>query len=64
MDEESEEIKQCEHRINGIIWKIRKDRNRACYQNILTFFNRNEPKVDMECLKEMICDMEKREIDH
>ena len=51
-----------EKRITNIITKIKKDRNRAGYQNICNFFNRSEPKMEMDSLKKLIEDLENREI--
>ena len=60
MDEES--VKNFENRISTVILKIRKRRNRACYQNILAFINRNEPQLEMEQLKVIIPDMEEQNL--
>ena len=61
-EEQDERIKRFEHRVIGVIRNIKKDRHRAGYQNILTFLNRNEPKLEMEPLKDILSNMEEREI--
>ena len=53
---------EIEKRINRIIENIRNNRNRACYQNLQTYLNRNEPKVEMDDLKNIIADMERRNV--
>ena len=63
MNEESvemdaESVKNFENRIGRVISNIRKRRNRACYQSILQFLNRNEPQLEMEQLKVIILGME------
>ena len=40
----------------------KKDRNRAGYQNIQTFLSRSEPKVETDSLKEILSDMQDRDI--
>ena len=42
------EQQRIEERILSIIAKIKKDRNRACMQNIHTSINRNDINIDME----------------
>lgn len=53
---------EIEKRINQVIENIRNNRNRVCYQNLQTYLNRNEPKVEMEDLKNIIADMERRNV--
>ena len=43
-----------EGRIKNIIRKIKKDRTRAGYQNILTFIKRRESNIEMDDLKEVL----------
>ena len=50
--ESEEEACKLEKLIINIIKRIRKDRNRACYQNISTFINRGGNKMEMDDLKE------------
>ena len=54
MGEEQENI---ELRINNVIRNVRKDRNRAGFENILTKLNRDEPNLEMDKLKEIIISM-------
>ena len=46
--------------IIAVIRRIKKGRNRAGYQNIFTFLNRNEPKLDMQTLKARVNNMVER----
>ena len=55
---DAESVKNFENRIGRVISNIRKRRNRACYQSILQFLNRNEPQLEMEQLKVIILGME------
>ena len=57
---EDENINTFDDRVMAVIRKIKKDRNRAGNKNILTFLNKNEPKLDTETLKVTLNDMEER----
>ena len=46
-----------EHCVVKIILKIKKNRNRPCYQNILTLVNRDGIDINMDNLKEMLHNM-------
>lgn len=63
MGEELEkDIENIENRIIKVIAKIKKDRHKACYQSIQTFLNRNEPQLEMENLKKVLDDLEKKNL--
>ena len=57
-----DETSSLEQRILSAIKKIKGNRNRACFQNILTFFNRSKPNIDMDKLKNVLADMESKRI--
>ena len=59
-EEQDENTTILDDRINAVIRRIKKDRNRAGYQNIFTFLNRNEPKLDMQTLKARVNNMVER----
>ena len=48
------DIKKLEQCIVKIILKIKKNRNRPCHQNILTFVNRGGFDINMDRLKEVL----------
>ena len=62
MDTGEEEVFQDQSfdRILKVIRKIKNNRNRAGYQNILTFYNRSEPKLTMQQLKETLKALEEK----
>ena len=43
-----------ENRLKRIIGRIEKNRNRACYQNILSFAKRENTNLEMETIKDVI----------
>ena len=51
-----------EKRILRIIKKIEKQRNRACYQNVLELARRESSKIDMDICKYIILDLTKRKL--
>ena len=51
-----------EQRITNAIIQIRKNRNRAGYEGIIKYCNRNDPKLEMETLKQVLGNMEVRNI--
>ena len=51
-----------EQRITNAIKQIGKNRNRAGYEGILKFCNRNDRKLEMETLKQVLGNMEVRNI--
>ena len=53
-DELVTDLKNIEESILSIIAKIKKDRNRACIQNIHTFIKRRGIAIEVEKLKEVI----------
>ena len=55
-------LEEEENRIKRIIGKIEKNRNRACYQNILTFAKREKQSFQMDTLKEVIKGMADKNI--
>ena len=57
-----EDVCKLEKLVINIIMKIRKDRNRACYQNIWTFLNRGGNKLEMDDLKELLGNMIEKEM--
>ena len=57
-----EDVCKLEKLVINIITKIRKDRNRACYQNIWTFLNRGGNKLEMDDLKELLGNMIEKEM--
>ena len=59
-EEQDENTTIIDDRIIAVIRRIKKDRNRAGYQNIFTFLNRNEPKLDMQTLKARVNNMVER----
>ena len=46
-------LEEEENRINSIVYKIEKNRNRACYQNILNFAKRENQNIQMDTIKEV-----------
>ena len=48
--------------VGKVIVSIRKNKKRACYQNILNLMNRNDPNLEMEQLKEIIMGMEEKNL--
>ena len=48
---DNEQLEDC---IKKIIIKIKENRNRPCYQNILTFMNRRGKEIEMIKLKEIL----------
>ena len=53
-DEQLKDLKHVEESILSVIHKIKKDRNRACVQNIHTFIQRRGTKMKVEKLKEVM----------
>ena len=56
------EAMEFEKRICNSIATIRKRRNRAGFQNILEFFNRECPKLEMKQFKDIMISMEKKNL--
>ena len=56
------EAMELEKRICNSIATIRKRRNRAGFQNILEFFNRECPKLEMKQFKDIMISMEKKNL--
>ena len=56
------EAMEFEKRICNSIATIRKRRNRAGFQNILEFFNRECPKLEMKQFKDIMIGMEKKNL--
>ena len=54
MDTDDVNMEEQEKKIIRIIKRIKKDRNRACLQNILSFANREENKMEMEEVKTIV----------
>ena len=52
--EQVDQLKKLEESILSVIAKIKKDRNRACFQNIHTFMNRRGINIEMEKLQKVI----------
>ena len=50
-------LEEEENRIKRIVYKIEKNRNRACYQNILSFAKRENQSLQMDTIKEVIKEM-------
>ena len=48
VEQQEVELPKIEESVLSIIAKIRKDRNRACIQNIHTFINRRGIQIDAE----------------
>ena len=61
-DEQLKDLKHVEESILSIINKIKKDRNRACVQNIHTFIQRRGIKMEVEKLKEVMEDLMLRNV--
>ena len=61
-DEQLKDLKHVEESIFSIINKIKKDRNRACVQNIHTFIQRRGIKMEVEKLKEVMEDLMLRNV--
>ena len=51
-----------ENRIVRIIKKINTDRNKACYQNILSFAKRENKEIEMDLVKEVTNNLLERNI--
>ena len=62
MEKEQEENTIFDNRILKIIQHIKSNRNRAGYQNIQSFLNRTEPKLDMDKLKVRLGELEEQGI--
>ena len=62
MDNEEANTNEQEKTILRIIKRIKRDRNRPCFQNILSFANREENKMEMEELKTIIDKMRAKNI--
>ena len=63
MEEVAENSTSCyEHRVLAAIHKIKGNKQRACYQNILAFFNRTEPTIEIDNLTQLLCEMESKDL--
>ena len=51
LDKDEGNSNEQEKRILRLIKRIKKDRNRPCFQNILSFANREDDKLTMDDLK-------------
>ena len=60
-NDEQQEL-QIEANILSIINKIKKDRNRACVQNIHTFINRRGVNIEVEEMRKIINDLILRDV--
>ena len=60
MDEQR--LNDVERKVIRLVMRIKNNRNRACFQNILSFANREESKMELEELKETIAKLVNRGI--